>query len=119
MKVAQNGWCNHGHQSTKPTHLTFIISGCKSTTEGRELPLTPRQVSETFWLFGPGVPRAGRTSGSVWRAQFELDVIWVSEDENVDPERRPEIPDLRVDHALAIEDADGVFQVGAARHREA
>lgn len=38
--------------------------------------------------------RAGRSSGGVRSAELELDIVRVAEDEDVDPEGRPEIPDL-------------------------
>src|SRR2546425_13353513 len=54
-----------------------------------------------------------------WTAQLELDVVGVAEDQDTDPERLAEIPDLAVRDRVAIQHAHGIIEGGAGGHLEA
>src|SRR5262249_10186671 len=75
----------------------------------------------------PGFAPTGRwpsggpspTSAGVGGREFELNVIGVPEDQDMDPKRRSEGPDLGGRHTPPVEGPHGVLEVSATRHAEA
>src|SRR5712691_2574516 len=57
--------------------------------------------------------------GGVRGGEFELDVVRIAEDEDIDREGWPEVSDLGVRHAALVEDADRVLKIGSAGDGEA